>query len=127
MTEQEIRQLVIAVAETAIERLSAVVLAPAPERGCFTLKEAAEFVGCSTRYISRQVAAGCLPAANLGNSGKQHLRIMRADLISWLEQRKSGAVAAASRGKKGPKSAPIPYQSRHWQQSPESPSDAQAV
>jgi excisionase family DNA binding protein len=119
MTEQEIEQLV--------ERLSAVFRNLAPAPGCFTIEEAAEFVRCSTAYIRRQVAAGSLPAANIGNAGKKCLRITRPDLLSWLEQRKSGAIAVAPRRSKGPKQAPVPFQSRHWQQSPESPPEAQAV
>ena len=124
MTEQEIEQIVTAVTE----RLSAVLRNPPPERGCFTVEEAAAFVRCSTAHIRREISRGHLPAANIGRAEKQCLRVMRADLMSWLEQRKSGAFNVPSQPARGAMKAPVlPYRSRHWQQSPESPSESHAV
>lgn len=130
MTTDELDSLGAAIAN----RLAALLQKQAlPERGCFTLDQAAEFVVCHPEHIRREVKSGRLPAVDIGNGGRAAIRILRADLLSWLEQRKTSVFPVrtpqSERAKpvKSVKPVAPSYQSRHWKESPAAPSESRAA
>lgn len=98
-----------------------------PERGCFSVSEAAEFVRCSEDHIRRHIKGGTLPVANIGMEDGPDYRILRADLLDWLQKRKTGAIPPPRRKPKKTTPAVSPYQSRHHKRRSPSPAETHAA
>jgi excisionase family DNA binding protein len=96
------------VAEAVIARLTPYLNKGREEVGCFSIKQAATFVGCSESHIRRQVHRGPLPVANIGTQDGPDYRITRGDLEAWLERRKATPSPSPVRTKAADRS-PLPY------------------
>jgi excisionase family DNA binding protein len=82
-----------------------------PEKGYFTITEAAAFVGCSEAHIRRHVTGGMLPVANIGTNDGPDYRIAREDLVAWVEKRKAGALPPPRKKKDVPTETTLPFSS----------------
>jgi excisionase family DNA binding protein len=58
------------------------------ERLALTFPEAAALVGCSRQHLYAEVARGRLPVVNLG---KRCRRILRTDLLAYLDANRQAA------------------------------------
>ena len=71
-----------------------------PQKGYFTISEAAAFIGCSDKHLYRHVVGGTLPVSNIGTNDGPDYPISLADLTAWMEKRKAGALPPPRRKKK---------------------------
>jgi excisionase family DNA binding protein len=56
----------------------------------FSISQAAEMVNLSDSHIRRAIYKRDLPASNVGSTARPLWRIMRSDLIAWMESKKGG-------------------------------------
>jgi hypothetical protein len=55
-----------------------------------TIRQAAAFSALSPTKIRREIKSSRLPAANAGSSLRPLYRILKTDLLAWLEKKKGG-------------------------------------
>lgn len=54
------------------------------ETDLMTVRETADFLGTSEKWVRRRIDAGDLPALRLGSHRNAPVRIARSDLAAWV-------------------------------------------
>jgi excisionase family DNA binding protein len=84
----EIRSLLLGLRDSIMRLESR--LANQTDAPAYSISQAAEIVNLSDSHIRRVIYKRELPAANVGSTARPLWRIMRSDLIAWMESKKGG-------------------------------------
>jgi excisionase family DNA binding protein len=88
LTADELRALIRAGVDEAMAERDLAPASPAePPREWLTARDAAQLMGCSTRYVSILAKRGELASSRLGRP----LRFRRVDVVALLESRRDAA------------------------------------
>ncbi len=67
-----------------------------------SVKDAARLTGLSDKHIRRAMQCGNLPCSNVGTPDRPTYRFSRADIQTWMDRTKSGALPSGRKKKSTP-------------------------
>ena len=78
--------------EVVAAKLYGLLGRPRPDQAgdVLTIRQAAAFCALSPTKIRREIKSSRLPASNAGSDARPLYRILKSDLLVWLERKKGG-------------------------------------
>lgn len=66
-----------------VQLMSPLVTSPAP---LLSTDEVAHRLSCSRKHVYRLIHGGSLPAVKTSDTGRAHLKVIEADLETWIRE-----------------------------------------